>query len=159
MATFWNATGTVEALGNSTFNKAATEYSVVKMRDGAGHLFTGHKVVCATNTHADMGVGAHLTLLGFEAEGKHWVFAAISGKDVSEDISEMAAGKGTLIRMGTMFCLFGALIAVTIIGIIVTIALVPHGIRMLKTGGEFPDRAQMDAYLRQHLALSETGAV
>ena len=152
MADYWSMSGTVEALGNSTFDRSGTRYSVLRLRGRDGRLQTLQDVIFPTNTHLDVQTGADLDMLGIKRKSRHLAFAVVRDGQVAEDISSLGKPKRMFLQMALIWLTAAAVFA--LLGPLILLAPLPGiiGGYHLLMFFQIPSETDMRSRLSEFLA-------
>ena len=152
MADYWSMSGTVEALGNSVFDRSGTRYSVMRLRGRDGRLQTLQDVVFPTNTHLDVQTGADLDVLGIKRKSTHLAFAVVRDSQVAEDISSLGKPKRMFLQMALIWLMPAAVLA--LLGPLILLAPLPGivGAYYLLMYFQVPSETDLRSRLNEFLA-------
>ena len=142
MADFWNAAGTIEAMGNAEIKPDGLLYSVIRIRQPNGQYRAISNFMVARQCHLLVNVGAEVALVGFVLEGKHVLVALKTEGETVDDIDAVLQSKKTLRLLGYGYGGVAVLLCWTVI---MPLVLLVQVIRVFRNAGMMPSLQEIEA--------------
>lgn len=141
-ATTWTASGTIEVLGNSVFQKDGILYSGARVRQTDGKSRILRDLLVARDCHLLVNVGAQVAMVGVILEKKHLLVALRTEGETVDDVDAVLRTKRTLTTMGIGYGAVALLLCWTIV---MPLALAFPVIRVPRNAASLPTVGEMEA--------------